>query len=63
MMADKQPPIIVVPDKSYIDDKGNLILVDAILFPNLKFYNQLKRILDTLEKSQKDDTEEMVYND
>ena len=45
MMADKQPPIIIVPDKSYIDDKGNVIPTDVILITDPFMYHRMDQVL------------------
>ncbi len=39
------PPIVVVPDKSYIDDTGNVIPTDVILISDATFYMKMKAIL------------------
>ena len=39
------PPIVIVPDKSYIDDTGNVIPTDVILISDPTFYAKIKAIL------------------
>lgn len=39
------PPIVVVPDKSYIDDTGNIILTDVILIADLVMYEKMSKVL------------------
>lgn len=41
----RQPPIVVVPDKSYIDDTGNVIPTDVILITDLEMYRRMNAIL------------------
>ncbi len=41
----KLPPIIIVPDKSYIDDTGNVIPTDVILISDLEMYRKMNAIL------------------
>ncbi|KKK65889.1 hypothetical protein LCGC14_2969610 [marine sediment metagenome] len=52
MMADKQPPIIIVPDKSYIDDKGNVIPTDVILITDINMYYRMYRVLEAWGKEE-----------
>ena len=44
------PPIVVVPDKSYIDDTGNVIPTDVILISDTSFYSNIVAILKLGEK-------------
>ena len=44
------PPIVVVPDKTYIDDTGNVIPTDVILISDLSFYSNMRTILKLGEK-------------
>jgi hypothetical protein len=39
------PPIVIVPDKSYIDDTGNVIPTDVILISDLVMYQKMNAIL------------------
>lgn len=41
----RPPPIVVVPDKSYIDDIGNVIPMDVILISDLKMYERMSKVL------------------
>lgn len=41
----KLPPIVIVPDKSYIDDTGDLIPMDVILVSDLEMYRRMNAIL------------------
>jgi len=45
------PPIVVVPDKSYIDDTGNVIPTDVILISDLSMYSNMKAILELGERN------------
>lgn len=44
-ISHKQPPIVIVPDKSYIDDTGNIIPTDVILITDAKTYRKMSLIL------------------
>ena len=46
------PPIVVVPDKSYIDDTGNVIPTDVILVTDPILYTKMNRVLETWGKEQ-----------
>lgn len=39
------PPIIIVPDKSYIDDAGNVIPTDVMLITDLTMYEKMTKVL------------------
>ena len=41
----KLPPIVIVPDKSYIDATGNVIPMDVILISDLVMYQKMNAIL------------------
>ncbi len=41
----KLPPIVVVPDKSYLDAKGDVIPTDVILIADLEIYRQMNTAL------------------
>lgn len=41
----KLPPIVIVPDKTYIDDTGSLIDTDVILISDLEMYRRMNAIL------------------
>ena len=41
------PPIVIVPDKSYIDDTGNIIPIDVVVLVNPTAY---KNIVIALQK-------------
>lgn len=43
------PPIVIVPDKTYIDDTGNVIPTDVILISDLSMYLDMKAIIDESE--------------
>lgn len=38
-------PIVIVPDKSYIDDTGSVIPMDVILISDLVMYQKMNAIL------------------
>lgn len=41
----KLPPIVVVPDKTYIDDTGSLVDTDVILISDLLMYQKMNAVL------------------
>ena len=48
----KPPPIVFVPDKSYIGDDGNIIPTDVILVADPIMYGRMMKILDVWGKEQ-----------
>lgn len=50
----KPPPIIVVPDKSYIGDDGNIIPTDVILIADPTMYERMKAVLEAWGKEEMD---------
>ena len=44
------PPIVVVPDKTYIDDTGNVIPTDVILVSDLEMYGRMQALLEAWDK-------------
>ena len=44
------PPIVVVPDKTYTDDTGNVIPTDVILIADLKMYETMQVLLEAWDK-------------
>ena len=50
----KQLPIIVVPDKSYIGDDGNIIPTDVILIADPTMYERMKAVLEAWGKEEMD---------
>ena len=48
----KSPPIIFVPDKTYIDATGDVIPTDVILVSDPVVYQQMKTLLDVWGKEQ-----------
>ena len=46
----RQPPIVVVPDKSYIDDTGSVIPTDVILIADLEMYERMQAVLEAWGK-------------
>ena len=44
------PPIVVVPDKSYIDDTGNVIPTDVILIADPTMYMRMEAVLEYWNK-------------
>ena len=46
----KLPPIVIVPDNSYIDDTGDLIPTDVILVSDLVMYQKMNAILSAWGK-------------
>ena len=44
------PPIVVVPDKSYIDDTGSVIPTDVILIADLEMYERMQAVLEAWGK-------------
>ncbi len=47
------PPIVVVPDKSYIDDTGNVIPTDVILISDPGIYMKMQIALSVWDKEPK----------
>ena len=48
LLRQKMPkllPIVIVPDKSYIDDTGALIGTDIILISDLEMYRRMNAVL------------------
>ena len=43
---------MVVPDKSYIDDTGNVIPTDVILVSDLEMYERMQALLGAWGKEQ-----------
>ena len=41
----KLPPIVIVPDKSYIDDTGKVIPTDVILVSDPTMYKRMSGVL------------------
>jgi hypothetical protein len=50
--VEKPLPIIVVPDKSYIDDTGNVIPTDVILISDPTMYEKMKAVLGIWGKEE-----------
>ena len=48
----RPPPIIVVPDKTYIDDTGNVIPTDVILITDPILYERMNSVLEAWGKEQ-----------
>ena len=46
----KLPPIVVVPDKSYLDAKGDVIPTDVILIADLEMYRRMNAVLSAWGK-------------
>jgi len=46
------PPIVVVPDKTYIDDAGDVIPTDVILLSDPTMYMQMQLVLEAWGKEQ-----------
>ena len=46
------PPIIIVPDKTYVDDEGNVIPTDVILISDFTFYGKMRAVLDAWGKEE-----------
>ena len=46
------PPIVVVPDKSYIDDTGNVIPTDVILITDPGMYLRMAKVLEAWGQEQ-----------
>jgi len=45
-------PIIIVPDKSYVDDTGNVIPTDVILIADPFMYERMKAVLGAWGKEE-----------
>ena len=50
----RQPPIVVVPDKTYIDDTGSVIPTDVILVSDLELYEEMRVVLEFWDKEPTD---------
>ena len=48
----KPAPIIVVPDKTYLDDKGEVIPTDVILIADPIFYQKMSLVLEVWGKEE-----------
>ena len=46
------PPIVVVPDKTYIDDTGNLIPTGVVLISDPTMYIKMAKVLEAWGKEQ-----------
>ncbi len=46
----KVPPIVFVPDKSYINDAGGIIPIDVILVSDLILYEKMSKVLEVWGK-------------
>lgn len=44
-LLNKLPPIVVVPDKTYMDDTGNIIPTDVILIADPVMYEKMFKVL------------------
>ncbi len=44
------PPIVVVPDKSYLDDTGNVIPIDVICVVDPTIYQRMLKVLEAWGK-------------
>ena len=44
--SSRLPPVVVVPDKTYIDDTGELIPTDVILISDRNFYERMQTLLE-----------------
>jgi hypothetical protein len=50
----KQPPIVIVPDKSYIDDEGYLIPTNVIILTHEEYHEKFISTLRSEFGSRKD---------
>jgi len=48
----KPPPIVVVPDKTYLDDTGEVTPTDVILIVDPILYKRMEAVLDAWGKEQ-----------
>jgi len=46
----RQPPIVIVPDKTYIDDTGDIIPTDVILISDPTMYLRMQKVLEAWGK-------------
>ena len=46
----KAPPIVFVPDKSYINDAGDVIPTDVILVSDPIIYEKMEKVLEAWGK-------------
>lgn len=50
----KPPPIVIVPDTSYLDDKGNIFLQDIIIVSDATVYTKIRMSLTDMAKRKTD---------
>ena len=48
----RHPPIIVVPDKTYVDDTGDVIPTDVLLITDPILYQRMSKVLEAWGKEQ-----------
>ncbi|HDY87840.1 MAG TPA: hypothetical protein ENH82_06950 [bacterium] len=51
-VVQKPSPIVVVPDKSYIGDDGNVIPTDVILIADPEMYSKMQAVLSVWAKEK-----------
>lgn len=51
-IKERPHPIVVVPDKSYIDDTGDIIPTDVILIADPIMYMRMSKVLEAWGKEQ-----------
>lgn len=50
----KLPPVVIVPDASYIDDTGYLITTDVIVLTNPEFHEKVSAAINDERGHRKD---------
>lgn len=53
-MAHQLPPIVIVPNKSYIDDTGHLIAMNVIVLTNQSYHAKVTAAIQKEYGSRKD---------
>jgi len=48
----KLPPIVIVPDKSYLDDTGHLIPTDVIVLTHREYHGKFLKAVYDSKKTQ-----------
>lgn len=51
----KPPPIVIVPDKSYVDDGGIVTPTDIILITDPTIYSKIRMTLTDITNRRSDD--------
>ena len=55
----KPPAIMIVPDKTYINDEGLVTTTDVILITDLSIYSKMRMSLADMEKRKDNDKKKL----